>query len=88
MPTDKGLMLWGDMDNRRIVLADYEGNPIRIETMTGLTLDQVESDPAWKNFRENMQFTITADLDPGWRKGKGTAEVEGLEDRTWKSRKC
>lgn len=66
MPTDKGLILWGDMDNRRIVVTDDEGNPIRIETMTGLTSDQVQSDPVWEKFRENTQITITVDLDSAW----------------------
>lgn len=66
MPTDKGLILWGDRDNGRIVVTDTEGNPIRIEAMTGLTLDQVQSDPVWEDFCENMQFTITADLNLAW----------------------
>lgn len=68
MPPDKGLILWGDKDAGRIVVTDEEGNPIRIETMTGLTLDQVQgSDPVWETFRENMQFTITVDdIDPAW----------------------
>lgn len=68
MPPDKGLILWGDKDNRRIVITDEEDNPIRIETMTGLTLDQEQDpDPVWEKFRENMQFTITVDdIDPAW----------------------
>lgn len=67
MPTDKGLRIWDGTDTGPVEVTDYEGNPIRIETMTGLTLDQEQDpDPVWENFRENMQFTITADLNPAW----------------------
>ena len=37
MPTDKGLRIWDGTDTGPVEVTDYEGNPIRIETMMGLT---------------------------------------------------